>query len=92
LEENKLKIFRWKLIQYIIPTKQLLFQWKIVNNNRSKFGGNEEDYLHYFITCSFFKRLGEKIYNLLKSNNLEITLMLKHLIFGYKISDKNYLV
>ena len=34
LEEKKLKIFRWKLIQYIIPTKQLLFQWKIVNNNR----------------------------------------------------------
>jgi hypothetical protein len=32
----------------------------------------------------------EKIYNLFKSNNLEITLKLKHLIFGYKISDKNY--
>ena len=32
----------------------------------------------------------EKIYNLFKSDNLEITLKLKHLIFGYKISDKNY--
>jgi hypothetical protein len=32
----------------------------------------------------------EKIYNLFKSNNLEITLKLKHLIFGYKISDKDY--
>jgi hypothetical protein len=31
----------------------------------------------------------EKIYNL-KSNNLEFTLKLKHLIFGYKISDNNY--
>ena len=61
-----------------------------MNNNRCKFCGNEEDYLHYFITCSFFKRFWEKIYNLLKSNNLEITLKLKHLIFGYKISDKNY--
>ena len=52
--------------------------------------GNEEDYLHYFITCSFFKTLWEKIYNHFKSNNLEITLKLKHLIFGYKISDQNY--
>ena len=52
LEENKLKIFRWKLIQNIIPTKKLLFQWKIVNDNRCNFCGNEEDYLHYFITCS----------------------------------------
>jgi hypothetical protein len=32
----------------------------------------------------------EKIYNLFKSNNLEFTLKLKHLIFGYKISDNNY--
>ena len=90
LEENKLKIFRWKLIQYIIHTKTILFQWKIVNNNRCNFFGNEEDYLHTFITCSFLKTFWEKIYNLFKSNNLEITLKLKHLIFGYKISDKNY--
>ena len=85
LEENKLKIFRWKLF---LQTK-LLFQWKIVNNNRCNFCGNEEDYLHYFIPCSFLKTFWEKIYNL-KSNNLEFTLKLKHLIFGYKISDNNY--
>jgi hypothetical protein len=91
LEENKLKIFRWKIMQYIIPTNKLLFQWKIVNNNRCNFCGNEEDYLHYFITCSFFKTFREKIYNLFKSNNLEFTLLkLKHLILGYKISDNNY--
>jgi hypothetical protein len=90
LEENKLKIFRWKLIQYIIPTKNLLFQWKIVNNNRCNLCGNEEDYLYYFIACSFFKTFWKKIYNLFKSNNLEFTLKLKHLIFGYKISDNNY--
>ena len=34
--------------------KKILFQWKIVNNNQCNFCGNEEDYLHYFITCSFF--------------------------------------
>jgi hypothetical protein len=36
------------------------------------------------------KTFRKKIYYLLKSNNLEISLKLKHLIFGYKISDKNY--
>ena len=70
LEENKLKIFRWKLIQCIFPTTTILFQWTIVNNNRSNFCGNEEDYLHYFITYSFFKTFWEKIYNLFNSNNL----------------------
>ena len=83
-EFNSFIIFRWKLTQYIIPSKKLLFQWKIVNDNQCNFCGNEEDYLHYFITCSFW----EKIYNLFKSNNLDITLKLKHLIFGYKIFDK----
>jgi hypothetical protein len=29
LEENKLKIFRWKLIQYIIPTIFLGFNGKL---------------------------------------------------------------
>ena len=38
----------------------------------------------------FFETFWENIYNLFQSNNLEITLKLTHLIFGYKISDKNY--
>jgi hypothetical protein len=38
----------------------------------------------------FFLNVLEKIYNLFKRNNLEFTLKLKHLIFGYKISDNNY--
>ena len=70
--------------------KKILSQWQIMNNNRCNFCGNEEDYLHYFITCSFLKTFWEKIYNIFKSNNLEFTLKFKHLIFGYKISDNNY--
>jgi hypothetical protein len=31
-----------------------------------------------------------KIYYVFQSNNLDITIKLKHLIFGYKISDNNY--
>ena len=29
LQENKLKIFRWKLIQCIIPTKKSLTVWRL---------------------------------------------------------------
>jgi len=54
--------------------KKLVFQWKIANNNRFNFCGNEDDYLHYFITCSFLKTCWEEIYNLFKRNNLNITL------------------
>jgi hypothetical protein len=54
LEENKLKIFRWKLIQYIIPTKKILFQWKIVNNDRCNFCGI------ILLHVLFLKRFGKK--------------------------------
>jgi hypothetical protein len=33
LELNKLKIFKWKLIHFILPCKELLKQWRIVNNS-----------------------------------------------------------
>ena len=55
LEENKLKIFRWKCLQYIIPTKKLLMKWRIANNNQCNFCGQDEDYLHYFISCPYLK-------------------------------------
>ena len=76
LEENKLKktYFNGKL--WIIIDVTFVEMKKII-----------------FITLLhvlFFKTFWEKIYNLFRSNNLEIILKLKHLIFGYKISDKNY--
>ena len=38
----------------------------------------------------FLKGFGKKYIIFFKSNNLEFTLKLKHLIFGYKISDNNF--
>jgi hypothetical protein len=37
LEENKLKMFRWKLFNFNIPNKVLLFKWKIVENSLCNF-------------------------------------------------------
>ena len=55
LEENKPKMFKWKLFHFIIPNKGLLFKWKIVGNSLCKFCKLDEDYSHYFITCAFLK-------------------------------------
>jgi hypothetical protein len=51
LEENKLTIFRWKLLQYIIPTKKLLMKWRIAINSQCTFCGQDEDkfYINIFI-------------------------------------------
>ena len=90
LEENKLKIFRWKLLQYIIPTKKLLMKWRIAINIQCNFCGQDEDYLHYFIYCPYLKEFWVKIQQILKKSNIENVVTLKHIVFGYKIFDKDY--
>jgi hypothetical protein len=37
-----LKVFRWKLLHFIIPTKKLLLKWKIMKNSLCNF------WLHFF--------------------------------------------
>jgi hypothetical protein len=71
LEENKLKIFRWKLLQYIIPTKKLLMKWRIAINSQCNFCGQDEDYLHYFMYCPYLKEFWVKIQKILKKSNIE---------------------
>ena len=78
LEENKLKIFRWKLLQYIIPTKKLLMKWKIAINSQCNFCGQDEDYLHYFMSCPYLKEFWVKIQQILKKSNIENVVTLKH--------------
>ena len=90
LEENKLKIFRWKLLQYIIPTKKLLMKWRIAINSQCNFCGQDEDYLHYFMYCPYLKEFWVKIQQILKKSNIENFVTLKHIVFGYKIFDQDY--
>jgi hypothetical protein len=91
LEESKLKIFRWKLLQYIIPTKKLFIKWRIAINSQCNFCGQDEDYLHYFVSCPYLKEFWVEIQQILKKSNIENSVTLKHIVFGYKIFDKDYL-
>lgn len=90
LEENKLKIYRWKLLQFILPTKQLLFKWKQTNDNLCNVCNEEEDYNHFFISCRFLEKFWKSIHELMIKSNLNFRVSLKQLVFGYKIFDKNY--
>jgi hypothetical protein len=55
-KENKLKIFRWKLLHFILPCKQLLYQWKIENTPLCDTCHIIDDYEHYFISCKNITR------------------------------------
>lgn len=90
IKENKLKVFRWKLINYIIPTKALLYKWKNSHNDRCNLCDIKEDYDHFFISCNLLKKFWEKINEILTEVKYHLNITLKHLVFGYKISDDSY--
>ena len=91
LQENKLKIFRWKLIQFIIPTKILSTVWRLSNCSLCNFCQLEEDYIHLFMSCKYVSNFWKKVTELFKKVNFEINISLTHLVFGYKIFNKEYL-
>ena len=90
LSENKLKIFRWKLLQFIIPTKSHLFKWKISTDSLCNVCKVEEDYDHFFMSCKYLDIFWNKINEMLKTVQFENNIRLQHLVFGYKIFDKEY--
>ena len=47
LLDSKLKIFRWKLLQFIIPAKSHLFKWKISTDSLCNVCKVEEEYDHF---------------------------------------------
>ena len=49
-----------------------------------------EDYLHYFMYCPYLKEFWVKIQQILKKSNIENFVTLKHIVFQYKIFDKDY--
>ena len=90
LEENKLKIFRWKLLNYILPNKCLLYQWKISTDNLCKHCNTKEDYQHFFIDCSLLKDFWQKVGRILTKLHFNKTITLRNLVLGYKIHDEKF--
>ena len=85
LLENKLKIFRWKLLEFIIPTQSHLFKWKISTDSLCNVCKVEEDYDHFFMSCKYLDIFWNKINEMLKKVQFENNIKLQHLVFGYKI-------
>ena len=91
LLENKFKIFRWKLLHFILPCKNILYKWKIVSDDKCSLCHKVEDYEHYFLKCSYLNEFWNKIKILFTKLQLGTNLItMKSLVIGYKIYDKAY--
>jgi hypothetical protein len=58
-------------------------KWRIAINSQCNVCGQDEDYLHYFMSCPYLKEFWVKIQQILKKSNIENCVTLKHIVFGY---------
>ena len=58
MKENKFKVYKWKLIHYILSCKKLLFKWHITTNNLCNNCQITENYEHS-LNAKDWKHFGE---------------------------------
>jgi hypothetical protein len=88
-KENKFKVYKWKLIHYILPCKELLFKLHITTNNLCNNCQITENDEHFFFECKRlerFWRIRKKL--VLKLKLGEHILTLQTLVTGYKIKEE----
>ena len=87
-----MKQFRYKLINKIVPSKEIRFVWKISQSSScSACHHITETYTHLFIKCGEIQHFWDKIIDLFKycglTNNVKT---LKNIVIWYKIDNPNY--
>ena len=65
-----------------------MFKWKISTDSLCNVC--KEDYDHFFMSCKYLDMFWNKINEMLKKMKFENNIRLQHLVFGYKIFDKEY--
>ena len=91
LNDNKLKMFKWKIIHFILPCNDLLFKWKILDTNLCTYCNTKDDYEHFFFLCRYNHEYWQEIYKLFTFLQIDKHLFcLENLVTGYKIHDIAY--
>ena len=64
--------------------------WKISTDSLCNVCKVKEDYDHFFMSCKYLDIFWNKINEMLKKVQFENNIKLQHLVFGYKIFNKEY--
>ena len=67
-----------------------MFKWKISTDSLCNVCKVEEDYDHFIMSYKYLDMFWNKINEMLKKIKFETNIRLQHLVFGYKIVDKEY--
>ena len=91
LKDNRLTQFKYKLINRIVPSKEIRFQWKITENPLCNICKVTETYKHLFIDCTEVDTFWRKVILILKKCVIESSVKsIKNIVIGYKINQTEY--
>ena len=54
-------MYKWKLIHFILPCKELLKQWRIVNDSDCQVCKETENYKHFYFDCKYNKAYWQEV-------------------------------
>jgi hypothetical protein len=86
---NKLKKNKWKHIHFILACREILKQWRIVNDSDFMVGNENQNYEHFYFDCKYYKTYRQEVRKI--TTNLYIrdrVFNLETLVFGYAIYDQ----
>jgi len=90
--DNRIKQFKYKLLHNIIATNENLHRWKIASSPLCKKCHLTENNEHFFVSCECIQDFSKVINHAFTlcgyATNFQV---LKRLLFGYKIYQKQYI-
>jgi hypothetical protein len=90
--EVKLQSFQYKITNRIINTNKQLSIWKIKENALCNYCNNEDDLIHFFISCDNIRLFWQKLVKWWNNmEDLQINLLtydiVENILFGYRLID-----
>lgn len=91
INDNRIKMFRWKLLNRILANNQLLHKWKIKEDPLCNVCGVTDTYDHFFTKCRSIITFKTNINHLFEKIGYKKDMItLKNIVLGYKISYEKY--
>ena len=91
LKDNRIKQFKYKLINRVVPSKEIRFKWKVIDSPLCVLCNITESYNHLFINCKYLDDFWNTITLIFKAYGIENNIKkLKYIVIGYKIKYPEY--
>ena len=88
INDNRIKQFNFKLLHRILPSKDNLYKWRIINDNLCDSCGIPETTFHFLLSCKKIKAYWKIVSRMLMYTfNVNIDINEKNIFLGYNFEN-----